>query len=86
MIRDGTGGTASGDGLAGILNRVGRADASAWYNAARIYNSGSLPGSDDLDGTPRATLCYVSDIANRLTGEKLMRRRRAILGSDRKGP
>ena len=67
MIREGTGGTASGDGLAQGINQAGATDVSAFYKAARIYNAGSLSPSGDL-GAPGATRCYASDIANRLTG------------------
>lgn len=67
MIQDGTGGTASGDGLAQCLNEAGNSDVSAFYRAARIYNSGSIAASGDL-GQGVATHCYASDIANRLTG------------------
>lgn len=67
MIREGTAGTASGDGLAQAINRAAVSDVSAFYKAARIYNSGSLDPSGDL-GAPGATRCYASDIANRLTG------------------
>lgn len=67
MIRDGSAGTASGDGLAQCINESGASDVSAFYKAARIYNSGSVAASGDL-GAPGATRCYSSDIANRLTG------------------
>ncbi|KAJ5949549.1 hypothetical protein N7454_001133 [Penicillium verhagenii] len=67
MIADGTGGTSSGDGLANCINLTGYSDAQAIYGAARIYNAGSIPSSNDL-GAPGATPCYASDIANRLTG------------------
>lgn len=67
MIRDGSAGTASGDGLAQCINESGASDVSAFYKAARIYNAGSLASDGDL-GAPGATRCYSSDIANRLTG------------------
>lgn len=67
MISDGTAGTATGDGLAQCLNEAGTSDVSAYYRAARIYNSGSVDSSGDL-GKGVATHCYASDIANRLTG------------------
>ena len=67
MIQEGTGGTASGDGLAQCLNEAGTSDVSAFYRAARLYNSGSIAASGDL-GQGVATHCYASDIANRLTG------------------
>ena len=67
MVQDGTGGTDWGDGLAQCINKAETNDVSAFYRAARIYNSGSVDDSGDLeDGI--ATHCYVSDIANRLTG------------------
>ncbi|KAM3433493.1 hypothetical protein MY4824_005911 [Beauveria thailandica] len=67
MISEGTAGTAQGEGLAQTLNRAGRSDVSAFYRAARLYNSGSISRTGNLqDGI--ATHCYSSDIANRLTG------------------
>jgi hypothetical protein len=60
-------GTSSGDGLANCLNEATGTAAQAYYQAARIYNSGSIAASGLLqDGI--ATHCYSSDIANRLTG------------------
>ncbi|KAI9838132.1 MAG: hypothetical protein M1819_006288 [Sarea resinae] len=67
MIREGTEGTDSGDGLAQCINESDANDTSAFYRAARIYNSGSVDSSGDL-GKGIATHCYTSDIANRLTG------------------
>lgn len=67
MIQDGTAGTDDGDGLAQCINESGAGDVSAFYKAARIYNSGSVDSSGDL-GAGIATHCYASDIANRLTG------------------
>lgn len=67
MIRDGSAGTATGDGLAQCINKSKANDTAAFYKAARIYNSGSIDASGDL-GRGVATQCYVSDIANRLTG------------------
>lgn len=67
MISEGTGGTDAGDGLAQGINQAGGADVSAFYKAARIYNSGSIDASGDL-GKGIATHCYASDVANRLTG------------------
>lgn len=67
MISEGTGGTDGGDGLAQGINQAGGADVSAFYKAARIYNSGSIDASGDL-GKGIATHCYASDVANRLTG------------------
>ncbi|KAG9688202.1 carbohydrate-binding module family 50 protein, partial [Aureobasidium melanogenum] len=68
MIVDGTEGTASGDGLVQCLKEADVTDVSMYYRAARIYNGG-LGGyhADDL-GTGCCTLCYASDVANRLTG------------------
>ncbi|KAH0380346.1 carbohydrate-binding module family 50 protein, partial [Aureobasidium melanogenum] len=68
MIVDGTEGTASGDGLVQCLKETDVTDVSMYYRAARIYNGG-LGGyhADDL-GTGCCTLCYASDVANRLTG------------------
>ncbi|KAJ4148190.1 hypothetical protein LMH87_002671 [Akanthomyces muscarius] len=67
MISEGTAGTAKGEGLAQTLNRQGHSDVSAFYRAARLYNSGSISHTGNLqDGI--ATHCYSSDIANRLTG------------------
>lgn len=60
-------GTSSGDGLAGCLNQADANGAAAFYRAARIYNSGSIAPSGNLDAGI-ATHCYASDIANRLTG------------------
>ncbi len=40
---------------------------TAFYRAARIYNSGSIDASGDL-GAGVATHCYASDVANRLMG------------------
>lgn len=73
MIMDGVGGTASGDGLSALLNRAVRltnsngADARAFYLAARMYNSGST-SSVALEKPSAGTRCYVTDVANRLTG------------------
>ncbi|EHK21198.1 uncharacterized protein TRIVIDRAFT_153126 [Trichoderma virens Gv29-8] len=67
MILEGTAGTTSGDGLANCINQSGRSDVSAFYRAARIYNSGSISKTGQLQNGI-ATHCYASDIANRLTG------------------
>jgi len=49
------------------MSQAGSDDVSKYYKAARIYNSGSVASSGNLnDGI--ATHCYASDIANRLTG------------------
>ncbi|KAF4632087.1 hypothetical protein G7Y89_g6050 [Cudoniella acicularis] len=67
MIQDGTGGTASGDGLKQCIALSGATDVSMYYKAARIYNSGSISSTKNL-GAGVATHCYASDVANRLTG------------------
>ncbi|KAM0510829.1 hypothetical protein ACHAPE_010489 [Trichoderma viride] len=67
MIMEGTAGTSSGAGLSHCINESGRGDVSDYYRAARIYNSGSISKTGDLQSNI-ATHCYVSDIANRLTG------------------
>ena len=63
MVQDGTQGTKHGDGLVQNLNIYGNP-----YAASRGYNSGYIPKSGDLSEAAGATACYVSDIANRLTG------------------
>lgn len=63
MIQDGVQGTEDGWGLVQLLNTYGDP-----YSAARGYNSGHIPKSGDLSEAAGATACYVSDIANRLTG------------------
>lgn len=63
MVQDGVQGTASGDGLATNLNYYNNT-----YAAARGYNSGYQPPSGNLSEALGATGCYVSDLANRLTG------------------
>jgi len=72
MVTDGTAGTSAGDGLAGTINdaqsQYGVTGAQAFYYAARIYNTGSIPDPTDLGNGGAATDCYVSDVANRLTG------------------
>lgn len=68
MITDGAAGTQGpGTGFADNVNSAGSVDVSAFYKAARIYNSGSIDPSGDL-GAGGATHCYSSDIANWLTG------------------
>ena len=71
MVEDGTMGTPNGDGLVQLLNDAKGSGAQAFYQAARMYNSGadSIPKDGDL-GDPEgyATRCYASDVANRLTG------------------
>lgn len=71
MVRDGTAGTSSGDGLkqtfakaSAQLNDTG---SRAFYAAARMYNSGSVDYSN-LNNGLGSTACYATDVANRLTG------------------
>jgi len=67
MILDGTAGTPSGDGLSQLLTQAASSGSAKYYTAARMYNSGSVAPSGNLnDGI--ATKCYVNDVANRLTG------------------
>ena len=63
MVQDGTQGTEHGWGLVDNLNTYGNP-----YKAMRGYNSGYIPDSGDLSEKAGATACYVTDIANRLTG------------------
>lgn len=63
MVQDGTQGTEHGAGLVQNLNRYGNP-----YSAARGYNSGYIPRNGNLSEAAGATACYVSDVANRLTG------------------
>lgn len=63
MVQDGVQGTKTGDGLVQNLNYYFNA-----YSAARGYNSGTIPLSGNLSEAAGATACYVSDVANRLTG------------------
>lgn len=69
MIDDGTIGTPDGDGLVQCLNTYNTwdDDVSAFYRAARCYNSGAVAETDNLEDGG-ATHCYASDIANRLMG------------------
>lgn len=67
MIKDGTEGTSSGGGLKQCLAKNGGKGATAYYRAARCYNSGSVAPSGNL-GQGGSTHCYVSDVANRLLG------------------
>jgi hypothetical protein len=62
MIREGTSGTSSGDGLAHCINLSGNGDVSDYYRAARIYNSGSISKTGNLESNI-ATHCYASDVA-----------------------
>lgn len=67
MIKEGTEGTSSGDGLMQCLAANGGSGETAYYRAARCYNSGSVAASGNL-GQGGSTHCYVSDVANRLLG------------------
>jgi hypothetical protein len=67
MVTDGVDGTATGDGLKQLVAKCAGKGAQTYYEAARMYNSGSVDPSGNL-GLGVATHCYVSDIANRLTG------------------
>jgi hypothetical protein len=67
MIRDGVQGTPSGDGLLQLLSKAPGTQDTKFFAAARMYNSGSLHASGDLE-KGIATHCYVSDVANRLVG------------------
>ncbi|KAL7917090.1 hypothetical protein ACQKWADRAFT_324932 [Trichoderma austrokoningii] len=62
MIREGTAGTPSGDGLANCISQSGHGDVSDFYRGARIYNSGSISKSGNFQSNI-ATHCYASDIA-----------------------
>lgn len=66
QIKDGVMGTSSGDGLKQTIAQAGCDDVSKYYKGARIYNSGSISGTDLGAGV--ATHCYAADVANRLTG------------------
>ncbi|QDS75746.1 hypothetical protein FKW77_008483 [Venturia effusa] len=69
MIGEGVVGTPAGDGLVQTMAKAQGygTSSSKYYVSARIYNSGSLAADGDLGGGV-ATHCYVSDVANRLTG------------------
>ncbi|KAK6436164.1 hypothetical protein LTR95_007643 [Oleoguttula sp. CCFEE 5521] len=67
MVSDGVTGTSSGDGLQQLAAKVAGKGAQTFYEAARMYNSGSIDPSGNL-GLGVATHCYCSDVANRLTG------------------
>lgn len=67
MVSDGVAGTASGPGLKDDLEECPSEGAQKYYEAARIYNAGSIPSDGNL-GAAGATACYCSDVANRLTG------------------
>ncbi len=64
MVKDGTEGTKSGDGLKQCLERYGN-----YYECFRAYNSGSV-NKNDLNDPVGATGSYVRDAANRLMGHQ----------------
>lgn len=64
MVRDGTEGTSSGDGLKQLYARYHN-----YYEAFRGYNSGSVD-KNDLNDPVGATGTYVQSVANRLMGHK----------------
>lgn len=80
MVFDGTAGTVYGDGLVQLLGQAVEANQAAgraavsieyaqvYYQAARLYNSGSIRDWNDLNDENGATGSYVNDIANRLVG------------------
>lgn len=67
MVEDGVAGTSSGDGLKQLLDTCAGKGAQTYYEAARMYNSGSIASDGNL-GQGVATHCYASDVANRLIG------------------
>lgn len=71
MFKDGLEGTKFGDGLKQTIaqgaKQLGAKGAQAVYAGARGYNSGSIK-TGDLNFKFKATACYATDIANRLTG------------------
>ncbi|KAL9620369.1 MAG: hypothetical protein Q9160_005069 [Pyrenula sp. 1 TL-2023] len=69
MIADGVSGTSAGPGLSQLLGQApDKGDqGQQTYEAARLYNSGSIDPSGTLEKGV-ATHCYSSDIANRLMG------------------
>ena len=64
MVRDGTEGTSSGDGLKQLYAKYGN-----YYEAFRGYNSGSVDQAN-LNDPVGATGTYVQSVANRLMGHK----------------
>ncbi|KAI0182860.1 putative muramidase [Xylaria flabelliformis] len=72
MIRDGTAGTSSGDGLKQTTAKTlahfgGKSQPAVYYAAARLYNSGSVDYAH-LENAFGSTPCYASDVANRAHG------------------
>ena len=68
MVSDGVAGTAAGPGLKQNMEQCTSTGSQQYYQAARIYNSGSIPSGGDLNAPAAGTPCYCADIANRLTG------------------
>lgn len=72
MIREGTAGTSSGEGLAELINTASKQGATGtglpFYAAARLYNTGSWTMGSDLGKPKYGTACYSTDVANRLMG------------------
>lgn len=75
MVSDGTQGTwylgspLGGDGLQQTLtNPACSSDSAKYFQAARLYNSGSMLYKSNLATDTAGTPCYASDIANRLMG------------------
>jgi hypothetical protein len=64
MIREGTVGTPSGDGLKQCMAHQG----GGVFAAAREYNSGSIAQLGNLNEGNGATASYVCDVANQLMG------------------
>lgn len=71
MIRDGTSGTSSGDGVKQTIAKAAKDtndnSVRKFYAGARVYNSGSANYGNLNDGRG-STPCYSQDVANRLTG------------------
>lgn len=65
-------GTTAGHGFAEDINEqsgvVGNEVGHAYYRASRLYNSGGIDSSGDLEKASSGQKCYASDIANRLMG------------------
>jgi hypothetical protein len=49
MVSEGTAGTADGDGLAQCINESGLGTDADFYRAARLYNSGGIDDSGNLE-------------------------------------
>ncbi|KAG6008253.1 hypothetical protein E4U21_004715 [Claviceps maximensis] len=62
MIDEAVAGSRHGEGLAGCLNRIEGDDASVFYKAARLYNSGFISTTKELQNGV-GSHCYASDIA-----------------------